>query len=151
MAKPKLEYQAYIRTAPAALWEALTNPQMTRQYFYGLAVASDWKPGSSIKHVNPDGTSTTIEGSVVEIVPRKRLVHTFATTGVSDAPSRVTWEIEPMGSVTLLTLTHDGFDGETPTYQSVARGWNPVISGLKTLLETGRPLEIPMPAQAATA
>jgi hypothetical protein len=51
----------------------------------------------------------------------------------------------------LLTLTHDEFEGETKTYQSVARGWNPVVSGLKTLLETGQPLEIPMPQSAATA
>jgi uncharacterized protein YndB with AHSA1/START domain len=151
VAKPKLEYQAYIRTTPDKLWEAITNPQVTRQYFYGLAVESDWKPGSSLKHVMPDGTSTTVEGKVLEIEPRKKLVHTFATTGVSDAPSRVTWELEPMGSVTLLTITHDEFDGETQTYTSVARGWNPVVSGLKTLLETGKPLAIPAPAPAATA
>lgn len=151
MAKPKLEYQAYIRTTPDRLWEAITSPEQTTRYFYGLAVVSDWKPGSSLKHVTPDGTSTTIEGRVLEVEPQRKLVHTFATTGVSDAPTRVTWEIEPMGSVTLLTLTHDDFDAETPTYRSVARGWNPVVSGLKTLLETGQPLEIPMPAQATTA
>jgi uncharacterized protein YndB with AHSA1/START domain len=151
MAKPKLEYQAYIRTDPDRLWEAITDPEQTRRYFYGLAVTSDWKPGSSLKHVMPDGKSTTIEGKVLEIEPGKKLVHSFATTGVSDAPTRVTWEIEPMGSVTLLTITHDDFEGETETYRSVARGWNPVVSGLKTLLETGTPLEIPAPAQAATS
>lgn len=97
----------------------------------------------------PDG-QPQIEGTVLEVEPRRKLVHTFATAGVADAPSRVTWEIQPMGSVTLLTLTHDDFDGETPTYQSVARGWNVVVSGLKTLLETGKPLEIPAPS-AATA
>ena len=151
MAKPELEYQAYIRTTPERLWEAITDPEQTRRYFYGLAVTSDWKPGSSLKHVMPDGKSTTIEGKVLEIEPGRKLVHTFATTGVSDAPSRVTWAIEPIGQVTLLTITHDGFEGETQTYRSVARGWNPVVSGLKTLLETGTPLEIPMPAQAATS
>lgn len=145
MAKPRLEYQAYVRTTPQKLWEAITSPELTRQYFYGLAVQSDWKPGSPIKHLFPDGKSQ-IEGSVVEVEAPRKLVHTFATTGQSDAPTRVTWELEPMGSVTLLTLTHDDFDGETLTYQSVARGWNPVISGLKTLLETGTPLEIPAPA-----
>jgi|SRR5713226_2459627 len=150
MAKPKLEYQAYIRTTPDKVWDAITNPEQTRQYFYGLAVKSDWKPGSPIKHLLPDGKSQ-MEGKVLEIEPRKKLVHTFATTGVADAPTRVTWELDPMGSVTLLTVTHDDFDGETKTYKSVARGWNPVVSGLKTLLETGQPLEIPMPESAATA
>ena len=100
VAEPELEYQAYIRTTPDRLWEAITSPEQTKQYFYGLAVVSDWKPGSSLKHVMPDGRSTTIEGSVLEVEPRKKLVHTFATTGVSGAPTRVTWEIEPMGSVT---------------------------------------------------
>jgi uncharacterized protein YndB with AHSA1/START domain len=150
VAKPSLEYQAFIRTTPDRLWEAITNPEQTKQYFYGLKVVSDWKPGSSLKHLLPDGTAQ-IEGKVTEIEPKRKLVHTFATAGVSDAPSRVAWEIQPMGAVTLLTLTHDDFDGETQTYTSVARGWNPVVSGLKTLLETGRPLEIPAPQPAASA
>jgi uncharacterized protein YndB with AHSA1/START domain len=150
VAKPKLEYQAYIRTTPQKLWQAITDPDQTRQYFYGLAVESDWKPGSSIKHLLPDGKSQ-IEGKVLAVDPGKKIIHTFATTGEPDAPTRVTWQLEPMGSVTLLTLTHDDFDGETKTYQSVARGWNPVVSGLKTLLETGQPLEIPTPQSAATA
>jgi uncharacterized protein YndB with AHSA1/START domain len=147
VAKPKLEYQAYIRTTPERLWDAITRPGLTQQYFYGLAVQSDWKPGSPITHLFPDGKSQ-MEGTVLEVEAPRRLVHTFATTGESDAPTRVTWELQPMGAVTLLTLTHDDFDGETLTYQSVARGWNPVISGLKTLLETGKPLEIPAPATA---
>jgi uncharacterized protein YndB with AHSA1/START domain len=149
MAKLRLEYQAYIRTTPERLWEAITSPAQTPQYFYGLAVQSDWKPGSPIEHLFPDGKSQ-IEGTVLEVDAPRKLVHTFATTGVADPPTRVTWEVQPMGAVTLLTLAHEDFDGETETYRSVARGWNPVISGLKTLLETGRPLEIPAP-ETATA
>ena len=147
---PSLEYQAYIRTDPHKLWEAITSPEQTKKYFYGLAVQSDFKPASTIKHLFPDGNSQ-IEGKVIEADPGRKLVHTFATTGVSDPPSRVTYEIEPMGGVTLLTLTHDKFGGQTQTFESVRRGWNPVISGLKTLLETGRPLEIPMPDPAQAA
>jgi uncharacterized protein YndB with AHSA1/START domain len=149
MANPTLEYQAYIRTTPDRLWDALTNPEQTKKYFYGLDVRSDWKPGSTLRHILPDGNSQ-IEGKVIEVDRGRKLVHTFATTGVADPPTRVTYEIEPMGAVTLLTITHDEFDGETQTYKSVARGWNPVVSGLKTLLETGRPLEIPAPTPAAT-
>lgn len=149
MAKLKLEYQAYIRTTPARLWDAITSPEQTPQYFYGLTVVSDWKPGSPLRHLLPDGRSQ-MEGTVLEVDAPRRLVHTFATSGVADAPTRVIWELQPLGAVTLLTLTHEDFDGETQTYQSVARGWNPVVSGLKTLLETGRPLEIPAP-ETATA
>jgi hypothetical protein len=61
----------------------------------------------------------------------------------------VTWEIQALGEVCKLTLTHDDFDGITETYRQVGSGWNPVLSGLKTLLETGRPLAIPRPAEAS--
>src|SRR5437588_32499 len=107
MSNPKLEYQAYVRTTPGKLWDAITSPEQTRQYFYGLAVTSDWKPGASIKHLFPDGKSQ-VEGKVIEVEPGRKIVHTFATTGSTDGASRVTWEIQPMGAVTLLTLTHVG-------------------------------------------
>ena len=150
MEGPTLEYQAYIRTDPHSLWKAMTDPEQTKKYFYGLAVQSDFKAGSPIKHLFPQGNSQ-IEGKVIECDPGHKLVHTFATTGVSDPPSRVTYEIQPMGEVTLLTLTHDDFGSETQTFESVRRGWNPVISGLKTLLETGHPLDIPIPEPAEAA
>jgi hypothetical protein len=75
------------------------------------------------------------------------VVHTFFFPGTDESPSRCTWSIEPRGDATLLTLTHDEFDGETSTYRSVAHGWVPVLSGLKTLLETGKRLEIAYPVQ----
>jgi DNA-binding transcriptional ArsR family regulator len=65
--------------------------------------------------------------------------------GENDRPSRVTWLIEKKGETCKVTLTHDDFDGETKTYKSVGPGWNPVLSGLKTLLETGKPLKIASP------
>ena len=87
-----------------------------------------------------------LEGRVLEVDPPRRLVHTFSATHdpvqKRDRPSRVTWEIEPRGKVCKLTLTHDDFDGETETFKSTGPGWNPVLSGLKTLLETGEPLDI---------
>jgi len=73
-------------------------------------------------------------------------VHTFTCPASEDCKkdraSRVTWIIEPMGETCKLTLVHDDFDGETATYRSVGKGWSPILSGLKTLLETGRPLVI---------
>jgi uncharacterized protein YndB with AHSA1/START domain len=148
--KPKHVYEVYIRTTPEKLWEAITRPEQTRQFFYGTAVESDWKVGSPVRHMQQDG-EVALDGKVLEIEPRKRLVTTFRSVhdaeASKDRPSRVTWEIQALGEVCKLTLTHDDFDGVTRTYTMVGSGWNPVLSGLKTLLETGKPLGIPMPAE----
>jgi uncharacterized protein YndB with AHSA1/START domain/DNA-binding transcriptional ArsR family regulator len=155
-AGPKHVYEIYIRTTPQKLWDAITKPEFTRQYFYGSLVTSDWKVGSAVVHADESGRSL-LEGKVLEADPPRRLVTTFAArfnhddASQKDRPSRVTWEIEPRGDVCKLTLVHDDFDHETATYKSVGPGWNPVLSGLKTLLETGKPLVIAPPAAAAGA
>ena len=143
--RPKHVYEVYIRTTPQKLWKAITDPAFVKQYFYEQTVESDWKAGSPYIHRAPDGT-TRIEGSIIEIDPPRRLVQTFACPAKaetrSDRASRVTWLIEQLGETCRLTLTHDDFDGETATFHSVGKGWNPILSGLKTLLETGQPLVI---------
>ncbi len=93
---------------------------------------------------NPDG-SASIDCEVLEADPPRRLVHTFLFPGMDESPSRCTWTIEARGSASLLVLTHDEFDGETETYRSVAHGWALILSGLKTLLETGTALEVSQP------
>ena len=152
MSAPKHVYEIYIRTTPEKLWNAITSPDMTRQYFYGTAVESDWKVGSAVRHMQDNG-EPALDGRILEIVPQKKLVTTFAAVhnpaSAKDRPSRVTWEIQALGEVCKLTLTHDDFDGITETYKQVGSGWNPVLSGLKTLLETGKPLAIPRPAEAS--
>jgi uncharacterized protein YndB with AHSA1/START domain/DNA-binding transcriptional ArsR family regulator len=146
-ASPKHVYEIYIRTTPDKLWAAITKPEFTRQYFYGSEVKSDWKIGSPVTHTDAAGKSM-LEGKVIEVDPPHRLVTTFAArfnhddASQNDRPSRVTWLIEQRGATCKLTLTHDDFDHETATYKSVGPGWNPVLSGLKTLLETGQPLVI---------
>jgi uncharacterized protein YndB with AHSA1/START domain len=143
---PKHVYEVYIRATPEEVWRALTDSELTTQYYYDNTVESDWRPGSPMIYRNPDGT-VAIECEVVEADAPRRLVHTFFFPGTDESPSRCTWSIEPRGDATLLTLTHDEFDGETSTYRSVAHGWVPVLSGLKTLLETGKRLEIAYPVQ----
>ena len=149
MSSLKHVYEVYIRTTPEHLWQAITDPAFTRRYFYGTSVESDWKPGSAVIHRGEDG-KVNLEGKVLAIEPGRKLVTTFLSVhdpeAKKDRPSRVTWEIAALGDVCKLTLTHDDFDGETKTYQMVGSGWNPVLSGLKTLIETGSPLVIPMPA-----
>ena len=144
-AKLKHVYEIYIRTTPEKLWQALTEPSFTQQYFYEQKIRSDWKVGSPYTHTGKDGT-VWLEGKIVEIDPPRRLVQTFSCPAKPetkvDRASRVTWTIEPKGKVCKLTLVHDDFDRETATFHSVRDGWNPVLSGLKTLLETGTPLQI---------
>jgi len=141
---PKHVYEVYIAATPHQVWRALTESEFTRQYYYGNDVESDWKPGSPMVYRNPDGTAA-IECEIVEADAPSKLVHTFFFPGTDESPSRCTWSIEARGDATLLVLTHDEFDGETSTYKSVAHGWVPILSGLKTLLETGKPLEISYP------
>jgi DNA-binding transcriptional ArsR family regulator/uncharacterized protein YndB with AHSA1/START domain len=147
MAKPDLRqvYVMFIRTTPAKLWQAITSAERTRQYFYDTEVESDWRVGSPIRYwLTQDGQrSVAVSGKILEIEPEKKLVHSFRFESNEDAPSRVTYEIEPAGKDTVkLTLVHDGFEGETKTYQETSQGWWPVVSGLKTLLETGDPLRL---------
>jgi hypothetical protein len=67
---------------------------------------------------------------------------------VNDEPTRVTWQITPMGEACLLSVTHDGFTSETETYQQTKGGWPVILSGLKTLVETGETLKIGAPEAA---
>lgn len=143
----KHEYHIWIQTTPEKLWEALVNPDLTVQYFHGTRVQSDWKPGSPYTYTMEDGAEA-LTGEVLELDPPRRLVTTFAVRydpeAHGDRPSRLTWEIEPMGPACHLSLVHDDFDSETRTYLGVNHpaGWHQILSGLKTLLETGKPLVI---------
>jgi uncharacterized protein YndB with AHSA1/START domain len=146
MSELKHVYEVYIAASPERVWAALTESELTRQYYYGNDVISEWKPGSSLVYRDPTDGSEPIHCEVVEADPPRRLVHTFSFPETGDPPSRVTWTIEARGAASLLILTHDRFETETSTYKSVQHGWVPILSGLKTLLETGRPIEISYPA-----
>lgn len=140
----------YIRTTPEKLWEALTRPELTRQYYYNTEIRSTFVPGADLEYLRQekDGTvRTVVAGKVLEVEPNRRLVHTFVFPQVSDEPTRVTYELEPVGEAVRLTMVHEGFDGETETYRMVRSGWAPIFDGLKTLLETGVPLHVPMPTR----
>ncbi|HZZ00970.1 MAG TPA: SRPBCC family protein [Candidatus Baltobacteraceae bacterium] len=140
-------YEVYIRTTPEELWEAITDPAKTKQYFLGCSVESEWQAGSSLVYTMEDGY-VPFEATVEAIEPCKRLVHSFKSSPddnsayPTDPPSRVTYEIERLGPTCLLRLTHEHLAGETSTAKSTHRGWQIIFSSLKTLLETGEPLEI---------
>jgi uncharacterized protein YndB with AHSA1/START domain len=144
--KPRHVYEVYIRTTPDRLWEAITSGDLTRRYFHSTCVESSWQPGTPVHWRYEGRDDIAVEGIVLESDPPRRLVHTwhalYAPETAADRPSRVTWEISPMGETCLLVLTHDDFDGETATYRGVEHGWVAVLHSLKSLIETGEPLDI---------
>ncbi len=143
--RPRHVWEVYIRTTPERLWQAIVDPVQSVRYFYGTAIESTLAVGGPIAWREADGTAA-LEGVVLECEPPARLVHSFSmlhhAEACRDRPSRVTWEIDALGETCRLTLVHDEFEGETATWREVMHGWNPVLSGLKTLLETGRELRI---------
>ena len=139
-------YQLYIKATPEAIWEAITTPEFTAKYFHGSLVDSTLEPGAPYRGWSPDRTQQWVDGEILESDPPRRLQHTWLALydeeTALEEPSRVTWQLEPQeDGTTLLTVTHDQLEGAPKTAQSVGgAGWMFVLSGLKTLLETGKPL-----------
>jgi uncharacterized protein YndB with AHSA1/START domain len=140
-------YQVFINASPAQIWEAITQPDWTEKYFYGSRASFDLRPGGRMVGVaGDDETKQLVEGEVLESDPPRRLVHTWRAMYdaelAGEEPSRVTWEIEQGDDgVSLLTVVHDRLEGAPKTAQNVSgTGWMRVLSGLKTVLETGKPL-----------
>lgn len=148
--KPEHVYSTYIKTTPERLWQALTDGAITSRYYFGTTVTSDWKPGSRYQFSDDKGV-VHIEGEVVEADRPRKLVTTFSAIwddGTKrDKPTIATFEIEPIGDVCKLTVTHTGFEGETATYHQVSSGWAMIVTSLKSLLETGEPLSVSQPQQ----
>src|SRR5882724_13240459 len=118
MPTPKHVYVTYIRTTPDLLWQALTDPDLTQRYFFGSRVASDWQPGAAHLWTLPDGEQP-VRGEVLEAEPFRRLSYTWDYAlggGERERPSRVTYEIEPVGQACKLTVIHDDFHGITKTF-----------------------------------
>jgi uncharacterized protein YndB with AHSA1/START domain len=148
MSKPEYVYVTYIETTPAKLWQALTDGDFTERYWFGVRLRSDWKVGSSFEMVREDG-SVSDAGKVVECDPPRRLAYTFlnlSDTYKNETPPLATFELEPYGKVVKLTLTHRGFSEGSKFLSAVSKGWPAILSNLKSVLETGQPLEIPYAA-----
>jgi uncharacterized protein YndB with AHSA1/START domain len=138
-------YEVYIRSTPEKIWHALTDGAMTKQYYFGTAIASDWKPGSPYHMLTEDGFDM-VSGEVLEIDAPRKLVLTFQPHWDEEAEkagytTQVTYEIEPLGpDLVKLTTTHEGLDPSLKVTAGFREGWALIASGLKTLLETGHPL-----------
>jgi uncharacterized protein YndB with AHSA1/START domain len=148
MPKPEFIYVTYIETTPEKLWHALTDGDFTERYWFGVRLRSDWKPGSSFEMVRDDG-SISDAGKVVECDPPRRLAYTFVNLSEKykgELPALATFVLEPYGKLVKLTLTHEGFADGSKFFQGISKGWPAILSSLKSLLETGQPLEIPYAA-----
>jgi uncharacterized protein YndB with AHSA1/START domain len=153
MGKPEFVYVAYIATTPEKLWAALTQGQFTKIYWYGRRIESSWTAGAPVSFFDGDTDVRTDGGVVLECDPPRRLVYTFRPEyaemrrlGVSEEEaarhqsySRVSFTIEPHEGMVKLTLIHDELPDEQ-TARDFREGWAPILSSLKTLLETGKPL-----------
>jgi uncharacterized protein YndB with AHSA1/START domain len=137
-------FEIYIKTTPERLWEAIVDPEMRKRYSFGVGVESDWTEGSTYKSSVP-GVVDISSGENVEVDPPRRLVQTFQALWSDDVQkegtSRVTWEIEPVGSSCQLRVTHDQL-GDAANNE-LWGGWPMILSGLKTLIETGEDLDTP--------
>ena len=137
-------FEVFIKTSPERLWEAITDPEMRAKYSFGVRTESEWTPGSSYKASVPEVIEIA-EGENVEVDPPNRLVQTMTALWSdevkSEGASRVTWEIEPVGDSCRLLVTHDEL--REGANNELYGGWMMILSGLKTLLETGEHLTTP--------
>jgi uncharacterized protein YndB with AHSA1/START domain len=138
-------YVTYIVSTPDKVFEAITRPEITRRY-WGHENVSDWKPGSKWLHIRDNEEKTVnLVGEVVESTPPSRLVLTWANASEESDPeaySRVTFDIEPYEDMVRLTVSHDDLIVGSGMANGVSRGWPIVLSSLKSLLETGRGIDI---------
>jgi uncharacterized protein YndB with AHSA1/START domain len=137
-------YQLYIRATVEQVWQAITDPAVVGRYFHGALVEATYEVGTVITKRSPDGSQLWSHNSVLESDPPRRLVHTWRSLyddELAEEPeSRVTWEVEAAGEgMTKLTLVHDRLEDSPKTADSV-RGWSYILSGLKSVLETGEGL-----------
>jgi DNA-binding transcriptional ArsR family regulator/uncharacterized protein YndB with AHSA1/START domain len=152
-------YTTYIKTTDRQLWQALIDPAFTSRY-WGATLETDWQPGSEMVWKQRGWVSKDPEQVVSEAEPYRRLSYTWHTFDqafgaefglnsdevaewAKEPRSKVTFEIEPQGEVVKLTVVHDGFEPGSLVLDSISDGWLPLLSSLKTLLETGEPLPSP--------
>ncbi len=140
-------YVMVIAAPPEKVWEAITTAEFTRQYWHATRVRSDWQKGSTIEFFvdDDDGERVGCEGRILEADRPVTLSYSWHFPGnpevADEKPSRVTFTLEPLQQHTRLTLVHDEFQDESRMAPMVTAGWPLVLSGLKTLLETGTAID----------
>jgi len=143
--KTTFVYVTYIRTTPAKLWEALTNPKFTRAYWSGTVMDSKWTRGSTWKMVQPSGVVSDA-GTILEAKKPSRLVikwrNEFWPELKKEGHSRCIFDIEPYGEMTKLSVTHEVNKPKSKLVKAVSGGWPKILSSMKSYLETGKPFDV---------
>lgn len=135
----------YIRAPREVVFDHLTTGEHTKRYYYGMPINDPREVGQAV-WFGPTEEASPIRGKVLAYDRPSRFSHTFAFGHRDDAPSVVDFVLDQAGpAITKLTLHHHGFDGRTGTYIDVAEGWPAILASLKSLLETGEPLDWPQP------
>ena len=134
MNTPKLVYVSKIRTTPAKLWEALTNPDFIQQYWFGARNNSTWKVGDPIESY--DEGQLSWKGTILSCTPEKEVSFSFDHL-TDEPPSTVRFQLEPLDGEVQLTIVHEDFQEVSPIRDRVSNGWPKIIAGIKSLLETG--------------
>jgi uncharacterized protein YndB with AHSA1/START domain len=144
MASSRFVYVTYIRTTPEKLWHALIDPEFTRQYWCETYQESEWKPGASWRIMAPGGRIAD-SGEILEFDPQRKLVLTWQNQLFpevqAEGHSRLTYEMEKVGESVKLTLIHEIDKPDSKLIESVSGGWPHILASLKSLLETGEPLD----------
>ena len=145
MRKPEFIYVSYIETTPEKLWDALTQSDFTRLYWFGTEVRSDWKVGSPFALVT--NGITTDSGEILEADRPRLLSYTFEHVRdpemSKERASKVVFTLEPFGKLVKLTLTHEDFVAGSLLLDGISKGWPAILSALKSLLEKGTAIAIP--------
>jgi uncharacterized protein YndB with AHSA1/START domain len=148
VSKPEFVYVTYIKTTPEKLWEALTSSEFSRRYWFDTELRSDFKVGSPFALVM-NGTATDV-GEILEADRPRRLSYTFKHVRDDEmsreAATKVVFTLEPHGELVKLTLTHEGFAEASKLLDGISKGWPAILSNLKSLLESGDALAIPLNA-----
>jgi uncharacterized protein YndB with AHSA1/START domain len=137
---PDFVYITFIGATPEKVWEGLTSNDFIAKYWSGHQTKTDWKPGSPVTMYRDNG-KVDWDGKILESDPPRKLSYTFRIHGYQEESSRVVIELEPKGSNVKLTLSH--YDIEAKCRKGIAEGWSGIISDFKTLLETGKSLNMP--------
>ena len=160
MSDNSFEYTIYIDTTTKRLWRALTDPLKTKKW-WNVSFITDWKTGSTMDVKMGLLTIRDPEQVVLESTSPSRLSYTWHTftpawasaNGYSEDDrlkfaneqrSKVTFDIEKASGVVRLTVLHDGFEDGSVVLEAIREGWPPLLSSLKTFLETGEPLDFSM-------
>ena len=145
MNQEKFVYVSYIASTPEKVFDAITTPELARQY-WGHENVSDWNVGSTWQHVRANDERTVqLIGKVIEHTPPTRLVISWANASQTADPashSRVTFEIEPYDTMVRLTVTHDELEAGGGMATGIKKGWPIVLSSMKSFLETGRGMDV---------